>query len=142
MRSVIVFVTLFVAAVAQAQIVVRDDTGHALRLAQPAQRVVSLAPHLTELLFAAGAGAQVVGVLRHSDFPPEARALPLVGDDAALDLERILALRPDLALGWPSAGHRRQSLSHHRRVRQPTRHATGRIPIAQIQADRRRPHAA
>ena len=108
MRNVILFAAVFAAASAQAQIAVRDDSGQMLRLAQPARRIVSLAPHLTELLFAAGAGAQVVGVLQHSDYPPEARALPLVGDDATLDLERILALEPDLAIAWPSASHRRQ----------------------------------
>lgn len=112
MRSVIPFAAAFALALSSAstlaQIAVRDDTGQTLRLAQPARRIVSLAPHLTELLFAAGAGAQVVGVLQHSDFPAEARALPLVGDDASLDLEGILALKPDLAIGWPSASHRRQ----------------------------------
>ena len=107
MRSVILFVAAFVAAGAQAQIAVRDDAGRLLRLARPAERIVSLSPHLTELLFAAGAGATLVGALEHSDFPPEARALPRVGDDAALDLEQILALKPDLAIAWPSAGHRR-----------------------------------
>ena len=69
---------------------------------------MSLAPHLTELLFAAGAGGQIVGVLQYSDFPPAARALPRVGDNATIDLERILELKPDLAVAWPSAGHRRE----------------------------------
>ena len=108
MRRVILFAALFAAAAAQAQITVRDDAGQTLRLERPAGRVVSLSPHLTEMLFAAGAGANVVGALRYSDFPPQARALPSVGDDAALDLERILALAPDLAVAWPSASHRRQ----------------------------------
>lgn len=108
MRNVILLAALFAAASALAQITVRDDAGLTLRLERPAGRVVSLSPHLTELLFAAGAGANVVGVLRYSDFPAEARALPSVGDDATLDLERILALAPDLAVGWPSASHRRQ----------------------------------
>ena len=69
---------------------------------------MSLAPHLTELLFAAGAGARIVGALEYSDFPPAARAIPRVGDNAAIDLERILQLKPDLAVAWPSAGHRRE----------------------------------
>lgn len=86
----------------------RDDTGQTLRLARPAQRIVSLSPHLTELLFAAGAGGQVVGALEYSDFPPPARALPRVGSNVAIDLERILELKPDLAVAWPSAGHRRE----------------------------------
>ena len=72
-----------------------------MTLARPAQRIVSLAPHATELLFAAGAGARVVGVVAHSDWPPEARALPGVGDANALDLERIVALAPDLVVAWP-----------------------------------------
>jgi iron complex transport system substrate-binding protein len=52
-------------------------------------------------LFAAGAGARVVGVVAHSDWPPDARRLPGVGDANALDLERIVALAPDLVVAWP-----------------------------------------
>ncbi len=84
-----------------ADIVARDGTGAMVALPRPAQRIVSLAPHATELLFAAGAGPAVVGVLAHSDWPPEARALPRVGDSSALDLERIVALKPDLVVTWP-----------------------------------------
>jgi len=65
-------------------------------------RIVSLAPNLTELLFAAGAGAQVVGVSEYSDWPPEARDLPRIGDAFRLDYEGILALRPDVAVAWRS----------------------------------------
>ena len=79
-----------------------DDTGATLMLARPAERIVSLAPHVTELLYAAGAGARVVGVVAYSDHPPEARRLPRVGDTHALDLERIVALRPDLVIAWRS----------------------------------------
>ncbi len=81
---------------------VRDDAGVTLALRAPARRVVSLAPHLTEQLFAVGAGAQVVGVVAYSDFPDSARQLPLVGDSTQLDLERIVALRPDLIVAWHS----------------------------------------
>ncbi|MDR1646437.1 MAG: cobalamin-binding protein [Zoogloeaceae bacterium] len=77
-----------------------DDTGETLRLTAPARRVVSLAPHITELLYAAGAGARLVGAVEFSDHPPEARALPRVGAYARLDLETILKLKPDLVLGW------------------------------------------
>lgn len=65
-----------------------------------APRIVSLAPNLTELLFAAGAGAQVVGVSEYSDWPPPARGLPRIGDAFRLDYEGILALRPDVAVAW------------------------------------------
>ncbi len=85
---------------AAAGVAVQDDTGATVGLARPAQRIVSLAPHLTELLFAAGAGARVVGVGAYSDYPEAARALPQVGDSAMLDLERIVALKPDLLVVW------------------------------------------
>jgi iron complex transport system substrate-binding protein len=78
-----------------------DDAGRGVTLPRPAQRIVSLAPHATEMLFAAGAGGAVVGVVAHSDWPTAARALPRVGDAAALDLERIVALTPDLIVAWP-----------------------------------------
>lgn len=79
-----------------------DDAGNRLTLAAPARRIVSLAPHATELLYAAGAGEQVVGVSEFSDHPPQARQLPGVGSAAALDLERIVALKPDLVVAWSS----------------------------------------
>ncbi|MGQ0546420.1 MAG: cobalamin-binding protein [Betaproteobacteria bacterium] len=83
---------------------VQDDYGHRVALQAPAQRIVSLSPHLTELLYAAGAGAKVVGAVDYSDYPPEARRLPRVGGDAAIDLEAVLALKPDLVVAWPNAG--------------------------------------
>ncbi len=86
---------------AAAPVRVVDDAGATVTLAQPARRIVSLAPHATELLFAAGAGAALVGAVAHSDWPPAARAVPRVGDAGALDLERIVALQPDLVLAWP-----------------------------------------
>jgi len=90
-------------AVATAAIAVVDDAGTTVTLAAPARRIVSLAPHATELLFEAGAGERVVGVLATSDWPPEAKALPRVGDSRALDLERIFTLAPDLVVSWPFA---------------------------------------
>lgn len=90
-------------AAAPAQpISVVDDRGKAVRLEQPARRIVALAPHLTELTFAAGAGPRLVGVARFSDFPAVARDLPEVGDAARVELERILLLKPDLILAWKS----------------------------------------
>jgi len=83
-----------------AEIVVHDDLGHELRLQQPAQRIVSLAPHLTELLFAAGAGEQIVGVVAYSNYPAAAQQIEQVGGYTALDLERIALLKPDLVVAW------------------------------------------
>lgn len=71
-------------------------------IGEPAQRIVSLAPHLTELVYSAGAGEKLVGVVEYSDFPAAARALPRVGDAFRLDFERIAGLEPDLVLAWES----------------------------------------
>jgi len=88
---------------AQAAVQAVDDAGMTVTLAAPAARIVSLAPHATELLYAAGAGDRVVGVLATSDWPPEVAVKPKVGDSRALDLERIVALAPDLVITWPYA---------------------------------------
>ena len=66
----------------------------------PARRVVTLAPDLAELVYSAGAGPQLVGTIEHSDYPPQAREVPRVGDAFGLDYERISALHPDLILAW------------------------------------------
>jgi iron complex transport system substrate-binding protein len=84
-----------------AAVTAEDATGASIELASPARRIVSLAPHATELLFAAGAGERIVGVLAPADWPPEAASVPRVGTAAGLDLERIVALKPDLAVVWP-----------------------------------------
>lgn len=84
---------------AQSRCVV-DDSGAELCLASPAQRIVALSPSVTELLFAAGAGERVVGVVSFSDYPEAARELPQVGSYDRLDLEALLALEPDLVVAW------------------------------------------
>lgn len=101
-RSLVPLLALVTATVAAAAgVSARDDSGVVVALPAPAQRIVSLAPHATEILFAAGAGRAVVGVTAWSDFPPEANAIPQVGDAIGLDLERIVALAPDLVVTWP-----------------------------------------
>ena len=95
---------LVAAGAAHAQVKVVDDYGKPVSLAGPARRVVCLSPHLTELMFSAGAGDRVVGAVEYSDYPPAARALPRVGSDAAINLEAVVALRPDLVVAWPNAG--------------------------------------
>jgi iron complex transport system substrate-binding protein len=79
-----------------------DDRGISVQLAAPAARIVTLAPHLAEVVFAAGAGEKLVGVAQFSDFPAAAQRLPRVGDAARVDVERILQLKPDLVLAWKS----------------------------------------
>lgn len=70
--------------------------------AEPARRIISLAPFLTEIAYAAGAGERLVGAVSYSDYPPAARELPRVGGYMKIDLEATLALKPDLILAWES----------------------------------------
>lgn len=87
---------------ARAEIVMTGVSGATIKLAAPARRIVSLAPHITELLFAAGAGSHVVGNVEYGDYPPAARSLTKVGGYSRLDLEAIVALKPDLVMAWQS----------------------------------------
>ena len=93
---------------AHAAITVTDGVGRTVSLAKPARRIVSLAPHTTENLFAAGAGVYVVGVVSYSDFPAAASGIRRVGDANNLDLEAIIALHPDLIVAWDSGNTRPQ----------------------------------
>ena len=79
-----------------------DDRGRDIRLNHFATRIISLSPHITELVFAAGAGGKLVGVSRYSDYPEAAKSISDVGDSSSLDLERIIALKPDLVVAWRS----------------------------------------
>lgn len=100
-NRVFVFVLLaLLPLAAPAAIRLTDDTGRIIVLAAPATRIVSLAPDLTELAYDAGAGQDVVGTVSYSDYPPAARKLPRIGDAFSVDLERLVALQPDLILAW------------------------------------------
>ena len=67
---------------------------------------MTLAPHLTELVFAAGAGHRLIATVDYSDFPEAASGLPRIGDAFRLDIERIVALNPDLVIAWDSGNPR------------------------------------
>lgn len=99
---------LALAAGAQAAVTVVDDAGRRVTVQQPARRVISMAPHATELLFAAGGGARVVGAMNYSDYPAAAKTIPLVGSNSVIDMERVLALKPDLIVVWHSGNTARQ----------------------------------
>lgn len=118
----IVVLALLLPWPARAATDVRDDSGQLLQLTGPARRIVSLAPHITELLYAAGAGERIVGVVEYSDYPDAARVLPRVGDNERLDLERIAALKPDLLIVWLHGAAQRQ-LAQLRRLGIPIFHS-------------------
>jgi iron complex transport system substrate-binding protein len=93
---------------AHAAITVLDDAGNKVTVPKPAQRIISFSPHVTELLFAAGGGARIVGAMNYSDYPEAAKTIPLVGSNSQVDIERVLALKPDLLIVWQSGNTARQ----------------------------------
>ena len=100
-RLLLITLSLFATALS-AEILVTDDLGNSLRLEKPATRIVSLAPHLTELVYAAGAGDQLAAVVSFSDYPAEALQLPIIGSYKKINYESLIALQPDLVLVWNS----------------------------------------
>lgn len=93
-------IALCITSSVAAEISLKDDLDRTVRLKAPAQRIVTLAPFLTELVFDAGAGERIVGVSAYSDYPPEAKRLPQVATAVNFSLEEIAALKPDLVLVW------------------------------------------
>lgn len=99
--SACVFIcSCFLMSTSFASIRVLDDANRTVTLTKPAKRIVSLAPHTTELIFAAGAGHLLVGVSEYSDYPEEAKKITSIGNIFALDLERLIAIKPDLVVIW------------------------------------------
>jgi iron complex transport system substrate-binding protein len=88
-----------------ADLVFKDDTGYEVRLKKAATRIVTLAPHAAESLYAAGAGSKLVGTVDYSDYPPEAKKVARVGGYSRIDLEAVAALKPDLVLAWQSGNN-------------------------------------
>jgi iron complex transport system substrate-binding protein len=96
----IIFICSFLLSTSALAVSAVDSDGRRVTLKAPAQRIVSLAPHVTEQLFAAGAGSKIVGVSEYSDYPEEAKSLPRVASSGTLNLEMVLALKPDLVVAW------------------------------------------
>ncbi len=103
-RSVALFALLAVASLpassANGTVTVVDDAGRKVTLSRIPQRIVSIAPGATEMLFAAGAGSRVIATVEFSDEPAEAKKVPRIGDSNAVDMERVVALRPDVVVVW------------------------------------------
>ena len=102
MIRVIAFAVFAAVSAAAHALQATDDRGITMSLVRPASRIVTLAPHLAEIAFAAGAGAKLAGVSSFSRHPPEAERLPVVASYGRVDVERLIALRPDLVLAWRS----------------------------------------
>ena len=103
-RSLALFALLVTASLATnaatSGITVVDDIGRKVTLPRTPQRIVSIAPGATEMLFAAGAGSRVIATVAFSDEPADAKKLPRIGDSNAVDMERVVALRPDVVVVW------------------------------------------
>lgn len=95
------------AAMAQSQ-VIHDAVGDEFILKKPVRRIISLAPNLTEIIFAAGAGKYLVGVSSFSDYPKAAKNIPVVATFNDLDMEKIVNLHPDLVVAWRDGNPLRQ----------------------------------
>ncbi len=103
MRNWLTWLLLSLAAAAHANpLTVTDDSGLQIPFDVPPRRIISLAPSITELAYAAGLGDRMVAVTAYSDFPEAAKKLPQVGDAFRLNWENIIALKPDLVLAWES----------------------------------------
>lgn len=94
-------------AAQQADITVEDDTGFTVSLEKPAKRVISLAPHLTEILFELDAGDRIVATVAYSDYPQLAKKIPRLGDALSISVESIISLQPDIVFAWYSGNSMR-----------------------------------
>jgi len=112
------WICLMLAMPLQASLKIVDDAGDTLVFERPPQRIISLTPHLTELLFAVGAGEQLVGVDSASDYPPAALQLPRIGDFSRVNLERVLAAKADLVVAW-AGGNRAADIHQLKRMGLP-----------------------
>lgn len=88
-------------------ITVKDDVGNTITMKKPARRIVSLAPHTTELLFAAGAGKKIVATVAYSDFPPQAKQIRRIGNHDSVNMELLVQLKPHLVVAWDSGNPKR-----------------------------------
>jgi iron complex transport system substrate-binding protein len=100
-RAIVLVLVVAVAADSRA-LQASDDRGVTISLGRPPERIVTLAPHLAEIAFAAGAGAKLGGVSSFSRHPAEAGRLPVVASHGRIDIERLIVLQPDLVLAWRS----------------------------------------
>jgi len=107
MRQMMVLAAALLAPAVGA-VTVHDDAGNAVTLDKPAMRVISMAPHVTETLFAAGGGSRIVGAVNYSDYPEAAKSIPRIGSNREIDMERVISMKPDLIVAWMHNNSERQ----------------------------------
>lgn len=108
MKTVFSFALIFFITEPLWALTVVDDEHNKIELAQPAMRVITLAPSLTEMIFEIGAQDRLVGTVQHSNFPEAAKRKPRIGNHERFVMERVLGMQPDLVIAWASANNARQ----------------------------------
>jgi iron complex transport system substrate-binding protein len=125
-----------------AEVLLPQADGSTLVLPQPARTIVTLSPHLAELVFAAGAGSQLIATVEYSDYPEQVTAIPRVGDAFRIDVERIVSLKPGLVIAWYS-GNPQQAIAQLRslgipvwslEIREPEEIASALVKIGEASA--------
>jgi iron complex transport system substrate-binding protein len=108
MKKLLFAAACLLALHASAAITVNDDDGKPVTVQKPALRVISLAPHVTEMVYAAGGSERLIAAVEYSDYPEAAKRLPRVGSNRQIDMERVAALKPDLIVVWMHGSSERQ----------------------------------
>ncbi len=108
MKKLFLSLASLIALNASAAITVLDDDGRKVTLQKPALRVIAMAPHATELVYAAGGADRIIAAVDYSDYPEAAKSLPRVGSNRQIDMERVAALKPDLIVIWLHGSSERQ----------------------------------
>lgn len=99
---ILLFTVISTTIYASEKNIITDDVGNTFNTSKPARRIISLAPHITELLYSAGAGQYIVGTVAYSDYPESAKKIKRVGSYNKFSIEEIIALKPDLIVAWDS----------------------------------------
>ena len=108
MKRLLALALLLGALPAMAAVSAQDGSGQTITLAQPAQRILTLVPHATEMLYAIGAGDKLVATVEYSNHPEAAKRLPRVGSFTGFSLEAVMRQRPDLVVAWSDGGAPRE----------------------------------
>lgn len=104
LNRILVFIcaVFFSSIVSAKAITVTDDMGNVVSIPKTAERIVALAPHVTELLFSLGIGGKIVATVEYADYPPAAKKIPRIGDSLTINIEDLIAHKPDLIVAWGS----------------------------------------
>ena len=94
------FCPLLLAQFAVASPVIINNNGTILSFNEPANTIVTLSPHASELVYSAGAGAKIIATVEHSDFPEQAKRIPRIGNAYSINIEKIINLNPDIIIAW------------------------------------------